>query len=199
MPEHILLYLAASYLLGAVPCGFLVCQLTQRRDIRQCGSGNIGAANVLRTSGRAAAICTLVFDVLKGVVPVLVGMQLFPAVWPALAGGAAAVMGHIFPVFLKFRGGKGVAALLGVYLVFDFPAALAFGLAFFVVLAVYRFVSAGSLAAVGGAFFVVLFSRPAEIAMIACLVSLLVVGKHSANIHRMLNGVEYRFQWNKHE
>jgi glycerol-3-phosphate acyltransferase PlsY len=111
-----ILFIALSYFLGAIPFGLFFGRLFSGIDVRTTGSGNIGATNVLRASGKKAAVLTLIADALKGLLPVLVARLLFQNDWITTASGIAAVLGHAFPVYLKFRGGKGVATSYGVIL-----------------------------------------------------------------------------------
>lgn len=161
------------------------------------GSGSIGASNVLRSKGRLAGLATLALDILKGALPVIYGRIHFDLPWVVLLGGLAVLLGHVFPVFLKFRGGKGVATLVGVFLVFDYPALLVFLAVFFIVLAMARYVSLGSLLGTTALFFCILFTQVVEVAMVAFLMLLLVVFRHFGNIERLLAGSERRFVFRK--
>lgn len=195
---EILLFLAAAYLLGSIPFGYLLVRLRGKDDIRKQGSGNIGAANVLRNHGWRIALATLVLDLAKGAVPVLVGARLFEDPAWAVAGGTMAIAGHIYPVLLKFSGGKGVATFVGAVAAAHFPAALVFVVVFFAVLHGSRFVSAASLAAGTTSFLAILFSQVAEVSMVFCLAMVLIVVRHRANIRRLATGTELRFHWRFH-
>jgi glycerol-3-phosphate acyltransferase PlsY len=197
LSSHEILYLLCSYLLGSVPFGYLIVYFSEGRDIRATGSGNIGATNVLRSKGRLAGLATLALDILKGALPVLYGRIHFDLPWLALLGGLAVLLGHVFPVFLRFRGGKGVAALVGVFLVFHWPSLLAFLAVFLAVLALTRYVSLGSLLGTTALFFSVLFSQPVEAAMAAFAMLLLIVFRHRGNVSRLLAGSERRFAFRK--
>ncbi len=197
MPDLLPLFLAASYLLGAIPCGFLIVRLDNRRDIRTLGSGNIGATNVLRARGWAPALLTLLLDAAKGALPVLAGRLLFDPPALAFAGGLAAVCGHVFPVFLGFRGGKGVAPLLGVLLAFQPLALAAFAASFLLVTGACRYVSLGSLSGTAAALAVLGFSQPAEVTLPALAAGLLVAFRHRANIKRLWHGNEHRLSLGK--
>ena len=125
------LFIVFSYLLGSIPFGYLIFYFTEGRDIRTLGSGNIGATNVLRSKGKLAGLLTLALDILKGAVPVIYGRIHFDLPWIVLLGALAVLLGHVFPVFLKFRGGKGVASLVGIFLVFYYPGPAGFFSCFF--------------------------------------------------------------------
>jgi len=188
-----------AYLLGSIPFGFVLVKLFRGEDVRSTGSGNIGATNVARTGSKGLAIATLALDALKGAVAVLLARFMAPAAGsplPYMAVAAlAAVLGHLFPVWLRFKGGKGVATALGVFLVL-FPKAVLVSLAIFIlIVAATRYVSLGSiLAAVAfpvAAYF--LASPEWQTLLPASAISLLIVIKHRANIGRLLSGTEHRF------
>ena len=199
MSSHEILFVVCSYLLGSIPFGYLIFFFSEGKDIRATGSGNIGATNVLRSKGKLAGLATLVLDILKGALPILYGRVHFDLPWVLLLGGLAVLLGHVFPVFLRFRGGKGVAALVGVFLVFHFPSLLVFLAVFFLVLALTRFVSLGSLLGTSALFFSILFTRTAETAMVAFAMLLLIVFRHRGNIARLLDGSERKFAFRKNE
>lgn len=195
MGQHELMFILGSYLLGSIPFGYIVYYICERKDIRREGSGNIGATNVMRTKGRTAGIITLVLDMIKGFIPVFYGLKHFDAPWIVMAGGAAVILGHLFPVYLKFKGGKGIASFLGVFIIFDFTAALIFGLAFILTFVLFRFVSAGSIVAVIAVFFYILFTQIVEVSIIVFIVAVLIVLKHHGNIRRLAKGNENKFVW----
>lgn len=197
MTTHEALYVIISYLLGAIPCGFIIYYLKKKGDIRNEGSGNIGATNVLRIIGKKAAAAALLLDMLKGILPVAYGMRCFDSPVIILCGGAAAVVGHLFTPYLKFKGGKGVATLLGVFMVFDFPAAVVFLVAFAAVFALTKVVSAASLTGVLALFFYTLFTGIVEISLIVFIVVILILIRHGSNIKRMIAGKENRLTWKK--
>lgn len=197
MSSHEISFLVLSYLLGSIPFGYLVFYFTEGKDIRSLGSGNIGATNVLRSKGKLAGSLTLALDVLKGALPVLYGRAHFDLPWFVLLGALAVLLGHIFPVFLKFRGGKGVASLVGIFLVFYFPALLVFLAVFFIVLRLTRYVSLASLLATTALFFCILFTQVAEASMVVFAMVLLIVFRHRANIQRLLAGNENKFSLKK--
>lgn len=197
MSSHEIFFIVLSYLLGSVPFGYLICYFSEGKDIRTMGSGNIGATNVLRSKGKLAGLATLALDITKGALPIVYGGIHFELPWIVLLGGLAVLLGHVFPVFLKFRGGKGVATLVGVFLVFYYPALLAFLAAFFLALWLTRYVSLGSLLGTTALFFCVLFTQVAEASMVVLAMLLLIVFRHRANIGRLLAGNENKFSLRK--
>lgn len=199
MPGHEIMFVICSYLLGSIPFGFILYYITEKKDIRCEGSGNIGAINVMRTKGRFAGIATLLLDISKSAFPILYGMKHFDSPVTIMAGGAAAVLGHLFPVWIKFRGGKGIACFLGVLLAFNFDAALVFGLAFLTTLYVSRLASASSIAAVTSVFLFILFTQVVEVSMMIFAISGLIISRHHANIKRIAQGCEDQFKWKKNE
>ena len=195
---------AAAYLLGSIPVGYLLVRIFRRQDIRTVGSGNIGATNVLRTEGKGLGLATFVLDVVKGATAVLLGALIAGPVLPmvpqrnveALAA-LFAVLGHMFPVWLKFRGGKGVATGFGVFLVAAPWAALAAITVFFIIIGLTRYVSLGSILGAASfpifAYFTVSGARPAFFVAVQAIVALLIIAKHHPNIRRLLAGNEHRF------
>ena len=197
MTMHEALFILIAYLVGSIPCGFIIYYAAEKKDIRQEGSGNIGTTNVLRAKGKKAAAATLLCDMLKGALPVIYGMSNFESPVVIACGGAAAVIGHLFPVYLKFKGGKGVASLVGMFLVFNSPAAIVFFVSFFVLLALTHYVSAASITGVTAAFFYTLFTDIAEVSLIVFMVVILILIKHGANINRLMAGTEDKLNWKK--
>lgn len=195
---HPIVLLLAAYLIGGIPFGYLLVRLKTGRDVRALGSGNIGATNVLRTTGRAFGILTLLLDVAKGWFAVWLAGR-FTALDPLWmsAAGVAVVLGHAFPVFLKFQGGKAVASFVGVALAIA-PAALAAVLILFVaVVAWSRYISLGSI--VGAALFpfaVWLLYHPAWPVTAACaFCGAFIVWRHQSNIQRLRAGTENVFRF----
>jgi glycerol-3-phosphate acyltransferase PlsY len=178
-----------SYLLGSIPFGLLLTNAAGLGDIRAIGSGNIGATNVLRTGSKKLAAATLFLDGLKGVAAVLIAQHFAQA---PLAGGLAVFLGHLFPVWLKFKGGKGVATGLGVFLGGCFPVGLIACAAWLVAAFALRFSSAAALAAFAVAPFAALALGHQPFALLALLIGALVYWKHSANIARLRLGTEPR-------
>lgn len=180
-------WLAAAYLCGSIPFGLLIARIATGKDVRAVGSGNIGATNVARAAGRPAAIATLVLDALKGFAPVLLAART-PGAPPMLVSGCAfaAVLGHCYPIWLRFHGGKGVATGLGVSLALAPWAAAAGAATWLVLYRLWRVSSVGSLSGVAVALAVAAAtaSRFAVYGLVA--VSLLIVLRHRANIRRLL-------------
>src|SRR5262245_37940891 len=191
-----LLLVLTAYVLGSLPFGYLIAKLKEGRDVRSSGSGNIGATNVLRTAGRSSAILTLVLDASKGYLAVWLAASTSQDSQRTIAFAAtAAVLGHLFPIFLKFKGGKGVATVLGVFLCVSAVPILIAVVTFLCVVIVFRYVSLGSIVAA--------FAFPAAywfwaypkdrstwllIAVFVC--SALVIVRHHENIQRLLAGNE---------
>ncbi|MCF8032792.1 MAG: glycerol-3-phosphate 1-O-acyltransferase PlsY [Desulfarculaceae bacterium] len=180
-----------GYLLGAVPFGLLVARFLGGVDPRQGGSGNIGATNVSRQAGRAAGVLTLVLDVAKGAVPTALALDLLNPAWAA-AVGLAAFVGHCWPVYLRFKGGKGVATFLGALLGMAPWAALASGLVLILVAIISRHMSLGSMAGgVSSVFWLWLLGAPVAFMACASLMSLMIIYKHRTNITRLKAGEEH--------
>lgn len=204
MPFASLLIVAAAYLLGSVPTGYLLMRAFRGQDIRTLGSGNIGATNVLRSGARGLGAATFILDVLKGCLAVGLGAVLAPYLMPAAPvrnaealAALCAVIGHMFPVWLGFKGGKGVATGFGVFLVAAPLAALAAITVFFIVLAISRFVSLGSILGAASfpvfAWFLVHGEKPAFFMAVQVIVTSLIIAKHHQNIRRLFSGTESRF------
>ena len=186
-----LLVLATGYLLGSIPFGLILTRLTGAGDLRSIGSGNIGATNVLRTGRKGLAAATLLFDLAKGAVAVVLARH-FAGDGAAALGGAAAVLGHCFPVWLRFKGGKGVATLMGVALGLAWPIGLAYAVVWLGMLAITRISSLGGMcAAVVAPFAALALGMRFEAAVLAGLTAL-VLWLHRANIGRLREGTEPR-------
>jgi acyl phosphate:glycerol-3-phosphate acyltransferase len=190
------LALLIAYLLGAVPFGYLMVKWKTGEDVRTSGSGNIGATNVLRTTGRAAGIVTLLLDIAKGFAAVWIAARLTNAspLWMSLA--ALAVMaGHAFPVFLKFHGGKAVASFIGAFLYLEPLALLAVLLVFVATVAATHYISLGSILASGAFPFAVwLISHPPRpVVWAAAIAGLFIIVRHHGNIARLMKGTEHKF------
>jgi len=189
-----------AYLIGGIPFGYLLVKLTTGRDVRAAGSGNIGATNVLRTTGRGAGVATLVLDLAKG----------FFAVWLAgyltgeyplwMSAAALAVMaGHAYPVFLKFKGGKAVASFIGAFLYLTPLPMLAIVVVFVIVVAATRYISAASI--VCAAMFPVgvwmILHPPAPVLIATVIAGAFIVVRHKSNIDRLRAGTESVFTWKR--
>jgi glycerol-3-phosphate acyltransferase PlsY len=184
--------LVFGYLLGSIPFGLIITRLAGQGDIRKIGSGNIGTTNVLRTGKKHLAALTLLGDMLKGTVAVLVASR-YGGPDPAVIAGFGAFIGHIFPVWLRFRGGKGVATYLGILLGLYWPAALAFAAIWVAVAFVTRYSSASALVASLATPLLLwfVFDR-AQVAELMALLSVILWAKHHENIGRLLKGTEGR-------
>ena len=196
-----LLLLTTSYLLGSIPFGYLLVRFLRKEDVRAMGSGNIGATNVARAGGTTLGLLTLALDALKGYLAVLLAMHFAPNTnhgpsTLAIAAAVTAVVGHVFPVWLRFKGGKGIATALGVFIALAPLVALSSVGVFALIVATTRLVSLGSiLAAVSIPFLAILLVPRRSTALLIGLsfISLLSIAKHHANIVRLLHGTESRF------
>ncbi len=204
MPLASLWVAAAAYLLGSIPVGYLLVRLFRHQDIRTVGSGNIGATNVLRSGGKGLGAATFVLDVVKGAAAVWLAAVVAAPLLPSMPqrnvealAALCAVLGHMFPVWLRFRGGKGVATGFGVFLVAAPLAALAAITVFALIVAITRYVSLASILGAASfpvfAWFMVSGSRPAFFIAVQAIVALLIIVKHEPNIRRLLTGQEHRF------
>jgi glycerol-3-phosphate acyltransferase PlsY len=198
--KSLLITAAVSYLLGAIPFGFLLVRIFYGKDVRQTGSGNIGATNVSRTSP-VLGVLTLLLDGLKGLAAVAVTRVLFPGQLVLLGTAAIlAIVGHMFPLWLKFHGGKGVATGLGGFALLVPKTILMMVGIFVAVFLVFRYVSLASILTVGLFPFLVWRLEPAErmpLVGFAAGCSLLIIIKHHENIRRLIIHTEPRFQWRK--
>jgi acyl phosphate:glycerol-3-phosphate acyltransferase len=191
---QLLIVLAIGYLLGSIPFGLILTRLAGLGDIRAIGSGNIGATNVLRTGNKGLAALTLLLDGLKGTAAVLAARYLTPATEDlatliGVFGGAAAFLGHIFPVWLNFKGGKGVATYIGVLLGVYWPAGVLFIAFWLITAALTRYSSFSALlASVLAPVAMLIWQIPG--AIILLLMSGLLIFKHRANIERLMAGTE---------
>ena len=191
MDRAMIVAAVTGYLLGAIPFGLIVTAMAGIGDIRKIGSGNIGATNVLRTGRKGLAAATLLLDALKGAAAVLIGISLGPL--GALVGGLAAVLGHLFPVWLKFKGGKGVATGFGVLISASPLAGLAAGVVWIVMARLVKISSAAALTACAAAPLLIwLIDGRTDRVELAAMIAVLVWIKHHANIRRLLAGTEPR-------
>jgi glycerol-3-phosphate acyltransferase PlsY len=183
--------IAGGYLLGSIPFGLIVTRLGGAGDIRSIGSGNIGATNVLRTGRRELAALTLVGDAGKGALAVLLGSLALGLLGATLAAGAA-FLGHLYPVWIGFRGGKGVAVFFGILLSLVWPVGLAAGAAWIAIVAIFRFSSLASLAAaaLAPALLIIMHLANPDRLVLALGMAALVFLRHQQNIGRLLSGQE---------
>ena len=197
-----------GYLLGSIPFGILLTRIFGGGDIRAAGSGNIGATNVTRVAGPTAGVLTLILDGLKGAAAVWLAAHFtnYNATWMT-ATGLAALVGHCFPVWLKFRGGKGVATAAGVFLALCWPAALGAIAVFLLVVIFFRFVSLGSIAAAASMPLLIYLlwaphfsphlAPPPSVTICAFASAMLIIYKHDGNIQRLVEGREPKFAFSK--
>jgi acyl phosphate:glycerol-3-phosphate acyltransferase len=193
------LALAIAYLLGSIPFGYVIVKLREGRDIRRAGSGNIGAANVTRTLGVAAGLLTLLLDAAKGSLAVAIASRLAHGNmrW-LMAAGLLAIAGHLFPVWLGFRGGRGVATAAGVFLLLSWKAVLAAAVVWLVAVLWWRYVSLGSVLAAASlpllvyVLYVPGHRPPLVVSLGTACASILVIVRHRANLERLAAGTEPR-------
>ncbi len=180
---------AIGYIMGSIPFGMLIAMFAGEGDIRNIGSGNIGATNVLRTGRKDLAALTLVLDALKAAIPVLVVHSIVQTPYSLIAG-AAALMGHCFPVWLKFKGGKGVATFFGAVTAAAWPVGLFAAATWLLMAFTFKYSSLAALTAAGASPLVALaFGKP-QIAVWAAILALMVFIRHSENIRRLISGQE---------
>jgi len=193
--EKEIILVVCAYLIGSIPTGLLLAKAFGGVDIRSAGSGNIGATNVYRTMGRKVGLLTLLGDCMKGVIPVVAAKSLgLPVAWVALVG-LSAFLGHVYTIFLGFKGGKGVATALGVFLAASPWAVLAALVIFSLVLYKWRYVSLASItaAALMPSLVALLYKQPAMVGM-TLVIAALVIFKHRENIQRLKAGTENKFK-----
>ena len=194
----------AGYLLGSIPFGYLIVRFTKGTDVRGAGSGNIGATNVNRVAGAGAALATLLLDMAKGYCAVWLAERVSGGEigWMALSG-LAAVAGHLFPVWLRFRGGKGVATAVGAFVPLCWMGVAAAALVWLVVISIWRYVSLASVVAAAALPLSTYFlyapgtshAPPLTVSFSTATVAILIIVKHRANIGRLLAGTESRLKF----
>jgi acyl phosphate:glycerol-3-phosphate acyltransferase len=185
-----LLFFAGGYLLGSIPFGLILARAAGLGDVRRIGSGNIGATNVLRAGDKKIAALTLILDIAKGTAAVLIAAR-----WgegAALSAALGAFLGHLFPVWLNFRGGKGVATYLGILLGLSWPAAVSFAAVWLLVAFVTRYSSLAALTASAASVVTLVVMAKWHVAALSLLLSALLFVRHSANIGRLVRGEEAR-------
>ena len=188
-----LLFLAIGYLLGAIPCGYLAGRWLKGIDLRDCGSGSTGATNVLRNVGKGPALLVFLLDVGKGALAVLLAKSVGLNDWVQVLAGLAALAGHIWPVWLGWKGGKAVATGLGMFLGLAWPVGLAsFGL-FMATISLSRIVSLASVvAAIGLPVLMLVAGNSSAYVVVSLVASLMVLWRHRSNIQRLMAGTEPR-------
>ena len=185
-----LLALVVGYVLGSIPFGLILTRLAGHGDVRNIGSGNIGATNVLRTGNKPLAALTLLLDALKGTAAVLIGARFGQEA--AILGGLGAFLGHLFPVWLGFRGGKGVATYIGVLIGLYWPGAVAFCATWLLVAALTRYSSLSALAASAAVPLLLFFLGKTQMALLFLFFTVLLFWRHADNIGRLIRGEEGR-------
>lgn len=177
-----------GYILGSIPFGLLLTRVAGLGDVRSIGSGNIGATNVLRTGNKKLAAATLLLDMLKGTIAVLIAMRY--GEYAAIAAGLGAFIGHLFPVWIGFKGGKGVATYLGILIGLAWPAALIFAAVWIITALLTRYSSLSALVAALIAPIVIYIRGEQTIAALFAILTILIFITHRTNIKRLLNGTE---------
>jgi glycerol-3-phosphate acyltransferase PlsY len=191
MTREMLFALALGYLLGSIPFGFVLTRLAGKGDVRDIGSGNIGATNVLRTGSKLLAALTLILDCLKATAAILMAQRLFGPETMRMAA-AGALIGHLYPVWLKFRGGKGVATLLGILIPLLWQAAVVYVVVWLLVLLTIRISSVAGMAAAVSAPVAAFIMKDQALFPMLLGFALLVLWKHRENILRLRQGTEPR-------
>lgn len=188
----IMFALLISYLIGSISFSFVIAKVFKKIDIRQHGSGNAGATNTLRVLGVGPAILVLGLDIVKGIVAVLIGKGLVGPEWLPFMSGLAAIIGHNWPVFHGFRGGKGVATTIGVFATLVFLPALYAGIIAILLIVITRYVSFGSLFFIAMTPVSILFlsSYPTSYSFYAAIIALLSIWQHRSNIQKLVAGTE---------
>lgn len=185
----LILWGVIGYLLGSVPTGVILARIMNLGNLREVGSGNIGATNVLRTGNKTAAAMTLIFDALKGAIVVILA-RIFAGEDAAQLGALMAFLGHCFPIWLKFRGGKGVATYLGILWAVSWPMGLAACLIWLVVAAVFRYSSLAALVAAGWIPVIVGFTDRGFMFVLSAVLCIAIYVRHTGNILRLRKGTE---------
>ncbi len=190
-PGFFLICLVGGYLLGSLPFGLILTRLGGYGDLRKIGSGNIGATNVLRTGNRPLALATLLLDSGKGALAVLLAWLIFRDINLLYFAGGGAFLGHLYPVFLKFKGGKGVATFMGTLLAINWPLGLACCLTWGIVTMLFRISSLSALVAAAlSPFYGYFIFKDFPLAVFAAILSVMIFIRHNDNIRRLLSGTE---------
>ncbi len=187
------LWAVLGYLSGSIPFGLLLARMGGLGDVRSIGSGNIGATNVLRTGSKKIAFLTLLCDILKGAVPVFLARS-FAGETAAIVAGVAAFFGHVLPVWLKFKGGKGVATYVGVLFAWSWPLSLVFGAVWLTLAAVLKYSSVSSLAATAAMPVAAWAMWQSEYILATLIIGAVIFYAHRANINRLMRGEESKIR-----
>ncbi len=188
-PTVLILWAVLAYLMGSIPFGMVLAQVMNLGNLREIGSGNIGATNVLRTGNKTAAALTLLLDAAKGAVAVLLA-QLFAGEAAAQIAAFSAMIGHCFPVWLKFKGGKGVATFLGIMLAYAWPVGIGCCIAWLISVALTRISSMGAVAAASASTILLVFLGYGHALLLGILLTILLYVRHHENIRRIKAGTE---------
>ena len=189
-------FFAFAYLLGSIPFGLVLTRFAGIGDIRSIGSGNIGATNVLRTGNKKLAFFTLLLDIIKGVIPILIA-KFYISIEIAAIAGVFAVLGHLFPIWLKFKGGKGVATTLGILLAINLPVGLFACATWLLVFLAFHYSSLSSISAMIAAAITAYYLSPIFVFYAILTLAILVIIRHHANIKRLINGEESKSRFKK--
>jgi len=182
LSQHEIIFIVCSFLFGFIPFGYIFYFLTGKKDVK----------------GKHTGTVSFMIDMVKGIIVIVYGLRHFDSPIIVLLGGSAVIIGHSFPFYLTFKEGKGVAVLLGVFIVFDFQSVVVFAIVFFLTLFFTNDGSAGSIAGVTALFFFTLFTHIVEVSTIVLVVVLLIIGKHRSNIQQLTAGTEDKFNWKIH-
>jgi len=186
-----IILIVIAYLMGSISSAVIVCHLFDLPDPRTSGSGNPGATNVLRHGNKKAAIITLLLDIFKGVIPILLAKTFMPLPWVISAVALAAFVGHLYPVFFQFKGGKGVATAFGVFTAVSWPVGLLLLLTWLGMAFVFRYSSLSALtAAVFAPIFMLVLTKQPLFVLLAVVISTLLIWRHRSNIRKLRNGTE---------
>lgn len=196
MDSNILIFLTLGYFLGSIPFGLLLTRAAGMGDVRNIGSGSIGATNVLRTGSKKVAFATLLADVLKGAIPVLIALY-FSDQLSAMVAGFGAFIGHIFPIWMKFKGGKGVATYLGILFAILWPVALVFAVTWLSVAYIKRISSLAALVSCVAVAIAGYYFSGMQMLIYLSLLAAIIYWAHRENISRILKGTESKISFSK--
>ena len=199
MENNLFLLIAISYLFGSIPFAYILTLILGYGDIRKIGSGNVGATNVLRTGKKSLAIIVLIFDIIKGYLPIVIFLHYYQSSYASsylILIGSISIMGHIFPIWLKFKGGKGVSTYIGFILGIDYLLGVIFVISWLVIAVVKKYSSLASITSlIIPPLYAIVFSYDKNILYILIFISFLIIVKHISNIKRLLNGSENKIKF----